>query len=225
MPLDFTVHYTDETTETFTVMNNQRNQSFQLNLTKEPDYTVFDEGSNLLKVASEETPDNDGVPSDGDNSGIPGDNPCAGGATENCDDNCPGTPNGPEGGTCTSGATGDPCTIPGVNESECGTNGFCSMDQEDSYPPQGNDIGDACECEGDFDCSGGVDASDVTDFLIDFGRTTFFHPCINADPCNGDFNCDVNVDATDVSIFLEDFGRGPFFNPCPACVPGTWCAY
>ena len=115
--------------------------------------------------------------------------------------------------------------LPGDNESECGTNGFCSMDQDDSYPPDGNRIGDVCDCEGDFDCSGGVDASDVTAFLTDFGRTTFFHPCTNADPCSGDFNCDVNVDATDVTIFLEDFGRGPFFNPCPTCVPITWCAY
>ena len=140
-------------------------------------------------------------------------------------DNCPVKPNGPNGGTCTSGSIGDPCTIPGNNESECGTSGFCSMDQEDSYPPQGNDIGDACDCEGDFNCDGNVDATDVNDFLIDFGRTTFFHPCTNADPCNGDFNCDVNVDATDVTIFLEDFGRGPFFNPCPACTPITWCSY
>ena len=30
-------------------------------------------------------------------------------------------------------------------------------DQEDTYPPGGNGIGDACECEGDFDCDGNVD--------------------------------------------------------------------
>jgi hypothetical protein len=33
--------------------------------------------------------DGDGVPDDGDGSGIIGDNPCTGGETENCDDNCP----------------------------------------------------------------------------------------------------------------------------------------
>lgn len=32
--------------------------------------------------------DNDGIPDDGDNSGVVGDNPCTGGETENCDDNC-----------------------------------------------------------------------------------------------------------------------------------------
>ena len=34
-------------------------------------------------------------------------------------------------------------------------------DQEDTYPPRGNGIGDACECEGDFDCDGDVDGWDA----------------------------------------------------------------
>ena len=76
----FTVHYTDATTETFTVNNDQRNQTFQLLTVKEPDYTVLDEGYNILKVVNEEASDNDGIPADGDNSGIPGDNPCTGGS-------------------------------------------------------------------------------------------------------------------------------------------------
>jgi hypothetical protein len=97
--------------------------------------------------------------------------------------------------------------------------------QEDTFPPQGNGIGDACDCECDFDCSGGVDADDVTDFLGDFGRSTFNNPCTNASPCNGDVNCDVNVDADDVTMFLEDFGRSQFNNPCPTCVAGDWCVY
>jgi len=97
--------------------------------------------------------------------------------------------------------------------------------QLDTYPTQGNGIGDACDCECDFDCSGGVDAIDVTAFLTDFGRSTFNNPCTNASPCNGDSNCDVNVDALDVDKFLEDFGRSQFFNPCPDCVAGDWCVY
>jgi len=32
--------------------------------------------------------DNDGIPDDGDGSGVIGDNPCTGGATDDCDDNC-----------------------------------------------------------------------------------------------------------------------------------------
>ena len=97
--------------------------------------------------------------------------------------------------------------------------------QEDNYPPGGNGIGDACECEGDFNCDGNVDATDVTAFLVDFGRNQYVDPCTSANPCNGDFNCDGNVDATDVIKFLEDFGRNLYNNPCPACVAGVWCSY
>jgi hypothetical protein len=159
-------------------------------------------------------------------------------------DNCPGTPNGPGGGTCTSGYTGVACMTNG----DCGTGGFCSMAQEDSdsdtvgdacdncpalantsqddtYPPQGNGIGDACDCEGNFNCDAKVDATDVTSFLVDFGRNTFNNPCSNTIPCNGDLNCDANVDAIDVTKFLEDFGRNTFNNACPACVVRNWCVY
>jgi hypothetical protein len=144
-------------------------------------------------------------------------------------DNCPNTPNALIAGTCTRGNIGQPCD-PWTGDAQCDTemgagNGFCSTDQEDTYPPGGNGIGDACDCEADFDCSGGVDATDVGAFLTDFGRSTFFNPCTNSDPCNGDFNCDTNVAADDVSKFLEDFGRSQYFNPCPACVPGDWCEY
>jgi len=146
--------------------------------------------------------DNDGVFSDGDLSGIIGDNPCTGGDTGFCDDNCPNTPN--------------PL-------------------QEDTYPPQGNGIGDACDCEADFECDGDVDAEDVLIFLQDFGRSVFcgagearflcISSCTNETPCPADFDCDTDVDATDVTKFLEDFGRSQYSNPCPACVVGDWCVY
>ena len=97
--------------------------------------------------------------------------------------------------------------------------------QEDIYPPQGNDIGDACDCETNFDCDQDVDATDVTAFLQDFGRNQYYNPCINQNPCHGDFSCDGDVDANDVSKFLEDFGRSRYNNPCPACVTGDWCVY
>lgn len=97
--------------------------------------------------------------------------------------------------------------------------------QEDTYPPGGNKIGDACDCESDFNCDSNVDAGDVTSFLSDFGRSPFFNPCTDADPCNGDFDCNVNVDAGDVNKFFEDFGRSQFNNPCPVCISGNWCSY
>jgi hypothetical protein len=142
--------------------------------------------------------------------------------TLNCDDNCPTTPNGPDLGTCLSGdVRGLVCT----SDSDCGNEGFCGMNQEDTYPPQGNAIGDACDCEGDFDCDGSVAANDVTSFLMNFGRSLWSRPCTDLDPCDGDFNCDGSVDALDVAKFLEDFGRSQFFNPCPVCNAGAWCSY
>jgi hypothetical protein len=97
--------------------------------------------------------------------------------------------------------------------------------QEDTYPPQGNGIGDACDCEADFDCDGDVDAFDIDTFLTDFGRGSYLNPCASGNPCNGDFSCDGDVDAFDIDTFLTDFGRNSYVNPCPACVVGDWCAY
>jgi len=98
-------------------------------------------------------------------------------------------------------------------------------DQLDTYPPQGNGIGDACDCEANFDCDLDVDANDITAFLIDFGRSQYYRPCSNEDQCKGDFECDGDVDSTDVTKFLQDFGRSQYNNPCPACVAGDWCVY
>jgi hypothetical protein len=100
-----------------------------------------------------------------------------------------------------------------------------NRNQEDTFPPQGNGIGDACDCECDFTCDGDVDAEDVTAFITDFGREPSFKACTNVNPCKGDTNCDVDVDADDVNKFIEDFGREPSFKPCPPCVAGAWCVY
>jgi hypothetical protein len=55
------------------------------------------------------------------------------------DDNCPETPNGPDGGTCAAGNNyGSNCESHG----DCGSSGFCSMDQEDA---DGDRIGDVCD--------------------------------------------------------------------------------
>ena len=99
-----------------------------------------------------------------------------GDGVDDSNDNCPNHPNGLLLGTCIYGTIGETCT----SNEECdleGGDGFCSMDQEDSYPPGGNGIGDACECEGDFNKDGNVDAADVTIFLQDFGRSEYNNPC------------------------------------------------
>jgi hypothetical protein len=84
-------------------------------------------------------------------------------------------------------------------------------------------------CEGDFPVDGNVgdgdvDATDLTTFLVDFGRGGYDRPCINGNLCNGDFACDGDVDATDLTMFLEDFGRGFYNRPCPLVPLGT-CLY
>lgn len=52
--------------------------------------------------------DSDGIPDDGDNSGFIGDNPCTGGNTVNCDDNCPNTYN-PDQADSDGDSVGDAC--------------------------------------------------------------------------------------------------------------------
>lgn len=97
-------------------------------------------------------------------------------------------------------------------------------DQEDTYPPDGNGIGNSCDCEGDFGCDGDVDGLDSITFRADYGRNYYHNPCTDYNPCHGDFNCDGDVDARDALIFKGDFGRNIHNNPCPDCVTGDWCA-
>jgi hypothetical protein len=152
----------------------------------------------------------------------PSDVDCDGVSDSN--DNCTATRNGPTGGICTSGKIGEICR----SDEWCGPPedpGVCSINQEDSYPPSGNSIGDACDCEGNFNCDLDVDGEELTAFLADFGRGQYDRPCINGDACSGDFICDGDVDGADVTKFLEDFGRGQYDRPCPICDGSAWCSY
>jgi aminopeptidase N len=183
MPVEFTVHYTDDTTETFRVNNTQRDQSFQLLTAKEPEYAVFDEDVLILKIAEESVvSDGDGIFIDGDYSGIPGDNFCAGGETENCDDNCPATANAAQEDTLPPGGNG------------CGNACECEGNfQGDDVDCDGTDaaifkvdfgrnaVSRPCTavdpCNGDFACNGNVDGTDAARFKIDFGRNGLNNPC------------------------------------------------
>jgi uncharacterized protein (UPF0216 family) len=116
------------------------------------------------------------------------------------------------------------------NDTICGDVDNCpevfNPNQEDIYPPHGNSIGDACDCEGDFNCDGSVDAIDLASFLEDMGKRTLTdNPCTNENPCKGDFDCDGDVDAVDRTLFQADFSRGKNNNPCPACAVQSWCHY
>jgi DMSO/TMAO reductase YedYZ molybdopterin-dependent catalytic subunit len=97
--------------------------------------------------------------------------------------------------------------------------------QEDSYPPQSNGVGNACECEGNFNGDQNVDGLDAATFKAYYGRSSIGRPCTTADPCNGDFSCNGNVDGLDAALFKQDFGRSALTNPCPAITTMPWCIY
>jgi len=153
-------------------------------------------------------------------------------------DNCPDNYN-PDQGDYDVDGIGNVCdNCIDMDGDGYGNPGFphntCSLDncpndynpyQEDTYPTNGNGIGDACECEGDFDCDGDVDDSDAALFKADFNRNQYKNPCTNDNPCNGDFDCDGDVDWTDAEIFKEDYSKRSSENPCPPCAEGSYCVY
>ncbi len=126
-------------------------------------------------------------------------------------DNCPQTPNGPNGGTCTSGSTGAPCTTPGDNTSECGPDGFCSMDQEDGDSDQVGDVCDSCTDTADFD---NYCLDDVCPTVFDPNQRDSYPPdgnaCGDGCECEGNFDNDQDCDGTDAATFKLDFGRSQF---------------
>jgi hypothetical protein len=66
-------------------------------------------------------------------------------------DNCPTTPNGPDRGTCTSGKNiGEECS----SNSDCGSGGVCSLNQEDTDGDGSGDVCDFCNGKGARDTDG-----------------------------------------------------------------------
>jgi hypothetical protein len=118
-------------------------------------------------------------------------------------DNCPGTPNGLNLGTCANislgviQGTGRTCT----NGADCGTNEICELFQFDIND---NGVGDVCECYADVNCSAKVDLADLV-----IMKGEFLQSC----PCQADCNGDYQVNLGDLVIMKEQFCR----SGCPAC--------
>jgi len=167
--------------------------------------------------------DGDDIGEDGDGSGIPGDNPCTGGETVNCDDNCPDQDNSDQedldsdgiGDICDPDIDGDNIAedgddsgIPGDNPCTGGETTNC----DDNCPQQENPdqadadtdgIGDLCDnCpaesnpdQGDFDSDG---YGDVCDTCTDQDGDGYGDPGFPFNICPED-NCPktYNPDQTD----------------------------
>jgi FkbM family methyltransferase len=134
------------------------------------------------------------------------------------------------GNACDPDDDNDGICDPGESDPACTGSDNCQFvynpNQEDTYPPQGNGIGDACDCEGDFNCDGNVNVLDAAFISGGFKkRTKSSNPCTDENLCHGDFDCDGDVDKDDKAIFYADFGRGKNNNLCPPCEGGNWCSY
>ena len=163
--------------------------------TANPDQADSDEDG--TGDACQSDADGDGIQNDGDNSGTAGDNPCTGGNTADCDDNCPTTPN-PDQADEDADGVGDACDA-------CpDTNPGLPVDAQ----------GCPLLVTGDFDRDGDVDQAD-------FGH---FQACLSgefqtqADPDCQDalLDADDDVDQSDFAIFAACM-NGPHLPP--ACPP------
>ena len=86
---------------------------------------------------------------------------------------------------------------------------ICQKNQEDSFPPGGNGIGDVCECYSDSNCDGKVNLVDLVTTKTEFLRSD----CDDPIPCDADFNGDGKVNLADLVIIKAEFLR----SDCPAC--------
>ena len=102
------------------------------------------------------------------------------------DDNCPENSN-PDQNDTDGDEIGDTCdNCPNGIDDDFDRDNICidvdncpatpNQDQLDESPPGGNNCGDACECEGNFDDDQDQDGSDAATFKVDFGRSAFFKP-------------------------------------------------
>ena len=122
--------------------------------------------------------DGDGILDDGDNSGVLFDNPCTGGETAGCDDNCLEFYN-PEQIDVNSDGNGDICECKGDFEADGDVDGtnLSQILEHFGRNPYINPCIPEDPCTGDFDNDDDVDADDITVILEEFGRNKWFLPC------------------------------------------------
>ena len=154
-----------------------------------------------------------GLPNDRDEDGVLDDQ-----------DNCPTVPNGANEGTCNSGYTGVACTT----NADCGIDGLCSTNQEDTDTDGVGDVCDNCPNlantnQEDTDNDGPGDVCDNCPNTPNPDQLDTYPPgsndCGDACECEGNFDGDDDVDGTDAASFKADFGRSGFNDPCESADP------
>jgi len=195
------------------------------------DTTIFLHWANTNLVQDS---DGDGIPDDGDASGVVGDNPCTGGVTTDCDDNCtfvhnPDQEDYDEDGegdvcdTCTD-KDGDGFGDPGFPENICALDNCPDTANPSQADADSDGVGDACCCQdrGNVDHMESIpgtpiDIADLT-YLVNF--LFISGPPI---PCEEEGNVDaiestpgVPIDVSDVTYLVYYiFLLGPPPPPCP----------
>ncbi len=144
------------------------------------------DGNAIIYLAYEDS-DLDGINDDGDNSKIPGDNPCTGGNTILCDDNCPDDPN-PDQENFDNDTLGDICDPDDDNDTIPDVIDNCPKAYNTAQEDTDNDtLGDVCDnCpdvsnlnQQDTDSDGTGDLCDTcTDTDMDgYGNPGFSNTC------------------------------------------------
>ena len=125
--------------------------------------------------------------------------PCDTGETENCDDNCLNTPNGPVFGTCVKILSGLPVSTGVICTSDGDCNETCQKNQSD-WDDDGR--GDACTCHADFTEDGKVFPDDALILLNEWKRKDCY-----TNPCQADIDGDGKVFPSDAMIMIEEWKR------------------